>query len=60
MTAFLGWQMAAAIPAFAAWAVGRHWPRGSEMRRLSGMPLRLAVALAAVLGGLTVAAGLAA
>jgi hypothetical protein len=52
MTAFLGWQMAAALPAFGAWALGREWPKGSGVRLVSRVPLQLAAGLAAVVGGL--------
>jgi hypothetical protein len=52
MTAFLGWQMAAALPAFGAWAVGRDWPKESGVRLVSRVPLQLAAGLAAVVGGL--------
>jgi hypothetical protein len=58
-TTFLGWQMAAAIPAFAAWALGRNWPAASGVRRLSRVPLQLAAGLAAVIGGLVLWARLA-
>ena len=34
MAAFLGWQMAALLPAFAAWAVGWQWP--TEQRGPAG------------------------
>jgi hypothetical protein len=51
-TAFLGWQMAAALPAFGAWAVGRDWPKGSGVRHVSRVPLQLALGLFAVIGGL--------
>lgn len=59
MTAFLGWQMAAALPAFGAWALGRHWPKGSGVRAVARVPLQLALGLAAVLGGLILWAALA-
>lgn len=52
MSAFLGWQMAAALPAFGAWAVGRDWPKGNGVRQVSRVPLQLALGLAAVFGGL--------
>jgi hypothetical protein len=52
MTAFLGWQLAASLPAFAAWVVGRGWPRGSGVRMVARVPLQLALGLAAVIGGL--------
>ncbi|MGI1662939.1 hypothetical protein ACRDNQ_11915 [Palleronia sp. KMU-117] len=59
MTTFLGWQMAAALPAFAAWVLGRDWPPDSGVRRLSRVPLRLALGLAAIMGGLVLWAKLA-
>jgi hypothetical protein len=52
MAAFLGWQMAAMLPAFAAWAVGRQWPPESGVRRVARVPLRLSLGLAAVGAGL--------
>jgi hypothetical protein len=52
MTAFLGWQMAATLPAFAAWAFSRRWPRESGVRALARVPLQLSLGLVAVLGGL--------
>jgi drug/metabolite transporter (DMT)-like permease len=58
MTAFLGLQLAAALPAFAAWAIGRAWPEGSSVRAVSCVPLRLALGLGAVVGGLMLWAGL--
>lgn len=54
VTTFFGWQLAAAIPAFAAWAVGRDWPRGSGVRYVSRVPILLALGLVAVIGGLIV------
>jgi hypothetical protein len=60
VTAFLGWQMAAALPAFAAWVMGRDWPMGSGVRRWSRVPLQLALGLAVVAGALVLWAGLAA
>jgi hypothetical protein len=58
-TSFLGWQMAAALPAFAAWVLGRDWPLDSGVRQWSRVPIQLALGLAAVLGGLTLWAALA-
>jgi hypothetical protein len=52
MAAFLGWQMAALLPAFAAWAVGRQWPTDSGVRQVARVPLRLSLGLAAVGAGL--------
>jgi len=49
MPAFLGWQGIAALLAFALWAVGRVWPQGSNVRRLSAAPLWLAVLLSGAL-----------
>ncbi len=45
-TSFLGWQMAAALPAFAAWVLGRDWPEESGVRRWSRVPIQLALGLA--------------
>jgi hypothetical protein len=52
MAAALGWQLAALLPAFAAWAVGRQWPADSGVRQVARAPLRLSLGLAAVIGGL--------
>jgi len=49
---FFGWQLAAALPAFAAWIIGRGWPAGSSVRYVSRVPLQLALGLAAVVAGL--------
>jgi hypothetical protein len=58
MTAFLGLQMAAALPAFAAWAIGRRWPAGSGVRAVVRVPLQLALGLGAVVGALMLWAAL--
>jgi hypothetical protein len=52
MAAALGWQMAAMLPGFAAWAVGRQWPADSGVRQMARVPLRLSIGLAAVGAGL--------
>jgi drug/metabolite transporter (DMT)-like permease len=52
MFAFLGLQSAASLPAFAAWVLGRRWPRGSSVRMVVRVPLQLALGLGAVVGGL--------
>jgi hypothetical protein len=52
MAAFLGWQMAALLPAFAAWAVGRQWPADSGVRQVARVPVRLSLGLVAVGAGL--------
>jgi drug/metabolite transporter (DMT)-like permease len=59
MTVFLGLQMAAALPAFAAWAIGRYWPKESGVRAVVRVPLQLALGLGAVVGGLMLWAALA-
>jgi hypothetical protein len=58
MMGFLGFQLAAALPAFAAWVISRAWPKGSGVRRLARVPLKLALGLAAVIGGLVLWAAL--
>jgi drug/metabolite transporter (DMT)-like permease len=58
MTAFLGLQLAAALPAFAAWAIGRAWPEGSGVRSVVRVPLQLTLGVGAVLGALVLWAAL--
>ena len=43
--AFLGWQGIAGLIAFASFAVGRGFPKGSGVRRISGVPLGMALAV---------------
>lgn len=43
VTAYLGWQGIAAMLAIAVFAVGRQWPKASGVRRLSRVPLGLAL-----------------
>jgi len=45
VTGFLGWQGVAGILAFACFGVGRSFPKGSDIRRISAVPLGMAVAL---------------
>lgn len=52
VTAFFGWQLAALLPAYAAWALGRRWPKGSGVRLATRVPLQLGLALFAVLAAL--------
>ncbi len=59
VTLFFGWQLAAALPAFAAWVIGRGWPKGSGVRFVSRVPIQLALGLAAVVAGLILWARLA-
>lgn len=56
VTAFLGWQGIAALLAVAIWGVGRSWPPGSSVRRLSRAPFSLAALLAAALAAVIAAA----
>ena len=46
---FLGWQGVAGLIALAAFAVGRGWPKGSGIRRVSAVPFWFAIVLVAAL-----------
>jgi len=48
---FLGWQGVAGMFAFACWGVGRGFSIGSGIRRISAVPLGLALALVIVVLG---------
>lgn len=49
--AYLGWQGIAATLALGLWGAARGWPRGTSARRLSAVPLLLALLhVAAILG----------
>lgn len=48
ISGFLGWQGVAGIFAFSCWGVGRGFPAGSGIRRISGVPLGMVLALGAV------------
>jgi len=51
VSAFLGWQAAAGVVAFAVWLLGNRAPPGSPGRRLSRAPLvLLGLGFAALLG----------
>ena len=50
--AFLGWQGVAAVLSITVFGVGRRWPPGSATRRLSAVPLGIALAFVAAIGGL--------
>ena len=50
-TGFLGWQGAAGIFAFAIWGVGRGFPRNTGIRRISSVPLGIALAMALLVLG---------
>ncbi len=45
VTGFLGWQGVAGMVAFACWGIGWSFPKGSGIRRMSGVPLGLVLAL---------------
>ena len=49
--AFLGWQGAAGILAFAVWGVGRGFPKRTGIRHISSAPLGLALAMALLVLG---------
>lgn len=40
---YLGWQGVAGMLALALWGVGRGWAKGSSARRLTSVPLALAL-----------------
>lgn len=44
---FLGWQGIAGMIAVALWGVGRGWPKGAPARRMTAVPLALALLLVA-------------
>ena len=44
-TGFLGWQGVAGITAAAIWGVGRGFPKRTGIRRISAVPLGMALAL---------------
>lgn len=52
MAGFLGWQGVAGMIALALWGIGRGLPNGSGARRISGVPLGMALALLLVLVGM--------
>lgn len=49
--AYLGWQGLAGLLAIAVLGVGRRWPKGSSVRRLSLVPLAIAIFHAVAIGG---------
>ncbi len=54
---FFSWQAVAGTVAFACWGVGWSFPKDSGIRRVSRMPMGLALALLLVLAGLALFAG---
>ena len=51
---FLGWQGIAGMIAFACWGVGWSFPKGAGIRRISAVPLVMALALIVVMVGMAV------
>ncbi|MEO0692488.1 MAG: hypothetical protein AAFY90_06405 [Pseudomonadota bacterium] len=49
---FFGWQGVAGMLAIAIWGLGRQWPKGSPARRISLVPIGLALLLIAGISGL--------
>lgn len=49
--AYLGWQGLAGMAALAVFAVGRNWPKGDSVRRLSRLPIGLALVHVALIVG---------
>ena len=54
---YLGWQAIAGMVAIAVFGLGRSWPRGSSVRRLTVLPLIIAVLHVAVIGGMMLWSG---
>ncbi len=54
---FLGWQGVAGIIAFGCWGVGWSFPKGTGIRRISGLPLGMALAMVLVISGMSVFGG---
>ena len=54
VSGFLGWQGVAGMLAFAVWGVGLGFPKGSGIRRISAVPLGMALALILLLIGLVI------
>jgi hypothetical protein len=57
ITGYLGWQGIAGLVALAVFAVGRGWPKGSGVRRLTWVPLALALAHVAAIVAVIIWAG---
>lgn len=47
---FLGWQGVAFLLGFTGFALGRGWPKGSGIRRVSAVPLWVTLLLVAAIG----------
>lgn len=57
ISGFLGWQGVAAMLAFACWGIGWSFPKGTGIRRVSMVPMGMALALILVVAGMVVFAG---
>ena len=57
ITAYLGWQGIAGMTAIALFAVGRGWPKGSAVRRMSVVPLGAAALHVVAIVGIILWAG---
>lgn len=57
ISGFLGWQGVAGILAFGCWGIGWSFPKGSGVRRVSAVPLWMAVALILVGVGMVMFSG---
>lgn len=57
VVAYLGWQGVAGMLALAAFGVGRRWPRGAPVRRLSAVPLAIALVHVVAIAGIVLWAG---
>ncbi len=54
---FLGWQGVAGMLGFACWGIGWSFPKGSGIRRVSALPLGMALALVIVVVGMVMFGG---
>ncbi|MEQ9014724.1 MAG: hypothetical protein RLO38_04185 [Roseovarius confluentis] len=52
ISSFLGWQGIAGLLSIVLWVLGRSWPRGSSVRRMSVVPIWIALLLLALLIGI--------
>ncbi len=54
---FLGWQGVAGMIAFACWGIGWSFPKKSGIRRISAVPLGMALALVVAVVGMAMFGG---
>lgn len=54
VTGYLGWQGIAGMISIAVFAVGRRWPKGTAVRRMSIVPIAVAILHVAVITGVIV------